>query len=161
MPILIFSSEKREIGFTLTELLTTVAIIGVLSAAAFPKYLQQMQKARQSDTANQINQILTTIQAYREEFLDDPSGWNDLARITPVKQNSGIAKGSGYTPIFSPNGGHYSIQIQKGNPFSIVANPTQNKQAGWSIKACINTTTGVAEVKKQVPGSSTPNPVCS
>ena len=148
-------------GFTLIELMVAISIVSILSAIAVPKYLQQVQKARQSDTANQINQILTTIQAYREEFLDDPSGWNDLARITPVKQDSGIAKGSSYSAISSPNGGHYSIAIQKGNPFSITATPRQSKQAGWSIKACINTTTGVAELKKQTPGSSTPNPVCT
>ena len=153
--------RSNSSAFTLTELMVTVAIIGVITAAAFPKYLQQIQKARQADTTNQISQILTTIQAYREEFLDDPNGWNDLARITPVKQDSGIAKGSSYSAISSPNGGHYSIAIQKGNPFSITATPRQSKQAGWSIKACINTTTGVAELKKQTPGSSTPNPVCT
>ena len=84
--------RSNSSAFTLTELMVTVAIIGVITAAAFPKYLQQIQKARQSDTTNQISQIMTTIQAYREEFLEDPSGWNDLARITPVKQEQGVAK---------------------------------------------------------------------
>jgi len=156
--------RSNSSAFTLTELMVTVAIIGVITAAAFPKYLQQIQKARQSDTTNQISQILTTIQAYREEFLEDPSGWNDLARITPVKQERGIAKGSSYSTISSPNGGHYSIQVQKGSkskPFAITAHPKQRKQTGWGIKACINTETGVAEVRRQVPGSSVPNTICS
>lgn len=148
-------------GFTLTELMVTIAILGILTAVAVPKYLQQVQKARQADTANQVSQILTTIQAFREEFLDDPTGWNDLARITPIKQERGIAKGSGYSAISSPNGGHYSIHIQRGTPFAITALPKQSKQSGWGIKACINTETGVAEIQKQIPGTGIPNAICT
>ena len=156
--------SRKKGGFTITELMTSVAIIGTLSGVAMPSYFKQAQKARQSDVSNQINQILTTIQAYREEFLENPSSWNDLARITPVKQEKGIAKGSGYSTISSPNGGYYSIQIKEGskyNPFAITALPKQKSQAGWGIKACINTETGVAEIRKQTPGSSMQNPICS
>ena len=50
-------------GFTLTELMVAVGIIGILSAIALPNYANSVNRARQADAANQISQIQSTIQA--------------------------------------------------------------------------------------------------
>ena len=151
-------------GFTITELMTSVAIVGMLSGVAMPKYLQQAQKARQADVANQITQIISTVQAYREEFLDEPRSWDDLARVMAVSTATGTARGGSYSSIQSPNGGHYRISISPGSRFSptrITASPTDRKQDGWSVRACINTESGVMQIEKQSPNSNFVYPSCS
>ena len=71
--------------------MVAVGIVGILSAIALPNYANSVNKARQADAANQISQIQSTIQAFREEYLTNPSSWSDLARITPVPSSNGPA----------------------------------------------------------------------
>ena len=81
-------------GFTLTELAIAVAIVGILTGIALPNYFNAVQRARQSDASSQIMTILTSVQAYREEFLEVPNSWDDIAQITPVMTDNGIATGA-------------------------------------------------------------------
>ena len=157
-------AAKSFDGLTLTELLVALSILSLLCLASWPQYLDLTNKARQSDTANQVNLLLSSIQAYREEFLDNPSGWEDLARVLPVKKDDGVANDSTFTAIKSSNGGFYKIQVQPGSnnqPTTITATPNQASQRGWSIKACINTETGISDITKQRPGGGLGTPRCN
>lgn len=137
-------------GVTLPELLIAVAILGIISAVTLPNYLNAINSTRQKDVANQISQIQTAIQGYREEFLANPNGWSELGRITPVATNNGGATGSSFSEIMSINGGHYTIKVEIKNQdlltISALANNHESSN-NWDIKSCLNTKTGLSDIK--------------
>jgi len=154
--------RSKEQGLTLPELLISVVIVGLLSAIALPNYMNSIKATRQKDVANQIANIQTSIEAYREEFLANPTSWEGLARIAPVSTNNGSAKGNSFSPITSPNGGYYTITISSaGNLLSLSGTPVSSWSAKWDIKACLNTQTGLSDTKLGNGTTAAATPVCT
>lgn len=153
-------------GLTLPELLISVAIVGMLSAISLPNYMNAIKATRQKDVANQISNIATSIGAYREEFLANPTGWDSLARISPVLTNSGGAKGTTFsTSITSPNGGYYTIAVTEDiatpNILNLNGTPVSSWSANWNIKSCLNTQTGISDLKLGNGSTAAANPMCT
>lgn len=70
-----FLSNKKNSGFTLIELLVVIIIIGILSAIALPSFLNQANKARQSEAQTYIGSIN---RAQQVEFLEENEFGADL-----------------------------------------------------------------------------------
>jgi len=51
-------------GFTLIEMLITVAIVGILASIAYPSYLNQIRKGRRSDAESTLMDIAQRQQQY-------------------------------------------------------------------------------------------------
>ena len=47
---------RQQKGFTLIELMVTVAIVGVIAGIAYPSYLKSMQKGRRADAKGALTQ---------------------------------------------------------------------------------------------------------
>lgn len=71
------SSPGRR-GFTLTELIVAVAIMGIIAAIAMPAYTQYLQKARIARSIADIQMLSTAITAYRNDHNRFPAALNNL-----------------------------------------------------------------------------------
>jgi type IV pilus assembly protein PilA len=113
-------NKKDNAGFTLIELLVVIIIIGILSAIALPSFLNQANKAKQSEAKTYVGSMNRAQQAYyleKDEFSKD---------IGPL--GLGIATQTQY----------YSYKITGGGAnSSTVTNQAQLKTTTSALKAYI------------------------
>jgi type IV pilus assembly protein PilE len=74
----------KQSGFTLIELVTTVAIIAILAAIALPSYENQMRKSRRSDAVRALGEL----QLRQERFRASNPSFGTLANIGGMSDTS-------------------------------------------------------------------------
>jgi len=90
--------RKSDEGFTLIELLVVIIIIGILSAIALPSFLNQANKAKQSEAKQYVGTLNRVQQAYYLEKSQFTSDLTDLANPVPSE-----TKNYRYTISISPS----------------------------------------------------------
>ena len=60
--------KRNNKGFTLTELMIVVAIVGILAAIAIPTFLRMQLKARTAEAKKSLGEIKTCHEIYNAEF---------------------------------------------------------------------------------------------
>lgn len=149
--------RKETTGFTLTELLTAVSILGILTAISVPIFSKQVAKTRQSEAEALLVQLQISTMAYIDEFMVRPTHWGDLSRIStiltesgPIEASTANAKGGDAlsTEITIPSG-KYTIKATPGNNFlfeAVSQLESHKDENRFNVIACINTENGASDV---------------
>jgi len=95
---LLIGNNMKQNGFTLIELMITVAIVAILASIAMPSYENYTRRANRSDGLDTIHNILIAQERY---YADNMEYASNLVKL-------GSATNSMTTPR-----GHYSISIRQ------------------------------------------------
>jgi len=133
------SSAFKNRGFTLIELMVTVAIIGILAGIAYPSYLSQVRKSRRSDAV----QGLALLQQAQERWRSNNAIYASNAQMTG-------AWPSGLGIAATTSGTYYTLSIS-GTPTATgyvalataVSTTSQNGDTGCTVLT-VTVTNGTA-----------------
>ena len=79
--------NRQDDGFTLIELMIVVAIVGILSAIAYPSYIEQVRKSHRADAQAALMenaQFLERRFTTQNSYLGDWAGADDANGALPV-----------------------------------------------------------------------------
>lgn len=108
-------------GFTLIELMITVAIIGILASIAYPSYARYIQRAQRAEARNALNSI-----SQRMEQNYNLSGAYDLTSSGAAIDNASISSW-GFSQSPSNGTARYNLAFSAGpttTTFTVSATPT-------------------------------------
>jgi prepilin-type N-terminal cleavage/methylation domain-containing protein len=157
--------ELRNKGFTLTEAVVTVAIIGTLSSIALPNYVATQQRSKCSETKATLASIPPIIGAYIDATGETPTTWDDLSSIAPVMTSSGPATGLLSSTIKLPRSNYeLSIEGPSESTYSLTANcyitPTTANTKKDQIRSCFNVSNGASDLRIGSSSDSDNTPNC-
>jgi type IV pilus assembly protein PilE len=118
---LVRTGAASRAGFTLTELLIAVAIVGILAAIAYPSYLEQIRKSRRADAEAVLMQAAQFMERIYSEagcYNPGPDGLcgtaDDAAPTLPYAKSPIDGRGSYYG---------ISFQVIDATSFTLQATP--------------------------------------
>jgi len=112
-------------GFTLIELMITVAIVAVLAAVAYPSYTSQIRRSNRSEARNALLQVQV---AQEKVFLT----YNRYAQNDTELQGTPSSTTPGLQTATTTSGGNYTLALSStssgASDFTITATASSGSQ---------------------------------
>ena len=130
-----FSNSRHSRGFTLIELMITVAVVGILAAIAYPSYQEQVRQSRRADATA----VLVEAAQFMERFYTLHNRYDETRDGDAVSLPANLQR--------APKEGtnvYYNVTLSAvaQNSFTLQAAPV-NAQAGDGCGNFTLTNTGV------------------
>jgi type IV pilus assembly protein PilA len=147
------SHSQQVSGFTLTEVLVTVGIIGTLSTLATPSFVNALKSNEQSSAKATVAGIQTIISSYIDETGKIPKSWKEINSISAIMTSNGDgtsrqALKNDFSEIKLP-GDNYKLVVKPPGKtdtiFTIIASPT-NTNGQQYIHACLDISNGASDL---------------
>ena len=137
-------AKNKSMGFTLIELMITVAIIGVLGAIAYPSYQDSVRKSRRAEGRSAIMEVLQQQERYMTQN-NTYLAFADTATSSVFKNFSGDSKAKASYWIGSRAcSGDIKICVEVfGTPKYTDPDITELTITSTGVKSCTGTKTSV------------------
>lgn len=132
---------KRGLGFTLIELMVTVAIIGILAGIAYPAYTDYVIRAKRSDGKAALLSLQLAQEKYRANCIQYATTINTTAGANP----SCVAGNYSLVGKTTSPDGNYAIGISGVSATAYVL--TASPRGTFTDAKCINLIINQAGVK--------------
>ena len=149
--------KKTTGGFTLTEIMVTIGILGILTSLSMPTFVEEINKSRQKEAQSIVATIPTIISAYIDATGELPTKWDELSSIAAVMTNDGPATGELTAPIILPSENfELSVSGPTDSIYTLTATPRIINEAEiqdvieedrFAIKSCFNVSNGASDLK--------------
>jgi len=112
--------NQQNKGFTLIELMITVAIMAIIAAIAYPSYIDSVRKARRADAQAQMLELAS----FMERFYTENNRYNKQNNVAQTN----VALPTGITSDYYD----YALQSVVATSYAIKADP----KSGQSTSSC-------------------------
>ena len=136
--------RKKSHGFTLIELMITVAVIGILGAIAFPSYMESVRKSRRAEGRTAMMEVLQQQERYMTQN-NTYLAFADTTTDKPFKNFSGDKRtGAAYHIGSRACSGDIKLCVQVfGTPKYTDPKVTELTITSTGIKSCTGGDTSV------------------
>lgn len=94
---------RKQVGFTLVELMIVVAIVGILSAVAYPSFMNQIKKSRRADAFAATSMVQQAQERWRSNNINYAGNTELTALATASPPGMGLSATS--------SEGYYSLAL--------------------------------------------------
>jgi type IV pilus assembly protein PilE len=96
-------NTTKQLGFTLIELMITVAVIGILAAIALPSYSAYLRRSQRSDATSALLRLAAAQEKY---YLQNNSYESDMTKLGSPTSGSLLSEHGWYSvSVAAPSGG--------------------------------------------------------